>query len=77
MCASVPGGRVHVKTDSRRFYDYTRESVRQWGGQVVAACEDMHAEATCPSWILEVTSAYEKAALSRGKTIKYLAFTLR
>lgn len=72
----VPGGRVHLKTDCRRFYDYTCGSVRQWGGQVVVACEDMHAAPHRPERSAKPTSAYETAALSRGKPILYLAFTL-
>jgi len=65
-----PGGRVHLKTDSRRFIDYTRESVLRWGGRVVV---DREANWADPG---HAVSAYEKAALSKGKAITYLVFAL-
>ena len=37
----VPGGMVHLKTDSDLFYGYTRESVERWGGCIVNASDDM------------------------------------
>jgi tRNA (guanine-N7-)-methyltransferase len=72
----VPGGIVHLKTDSERLYRYSRESVVGWGGEVLAASEDVHAGGTQCLLPNEVKSAYEEAALLRGKTIKYLAFCL-
>jgi len=74
----VPEGRVHLKTDSARFYEYSMEKVRQWGGHVVAFSEDLFGSllgggaAAKPKPI----SAYEKTALSRGAAIKMLTFSL-
>ena len=70
------GGRVHLKTDSVRFCDYTRQSVLRWGGRVVAACEDIHAAGEPSHRALAATSAYEADALAKGRPIRYLAFTL-
>ncbi len=73
----IPGGIVHVKTDSRLFYAYTLESVEYWGGQVKAASDDLHGEnESFGSGARDIVSAFEAKALTRGKTIKYLAFTL-
>jgi len=77
----VPGGRVHLKTDSEPLFEYTRESVQEWGGQVVAAVDDLHeadrhgaedSRLGAP----DIISAFEQAAQSRGATVRYLAFTL-
>ena len=72
----VPGGRVHVKTDSAHLYEYTRETVVRWGGRVVASTADGWG----PRWEGDAAngpiSAYEKAASIRGSTIKMLTFTL-
>jgi tRNA (guanine-N7-)-methyltransferase len=83
----VPGGMVHLKTDSEPLFNYTRESVEQWGGQVVAASTDIHGakihgannpgsdDSTLGAG--DIVSAFEKKARSRGERIKYMAFTLR
>ncbi|HSO20362.1 MAG TPA: tRNA (guanosine(46)-N7)-methyltransferase TrmB [Desulfosarcina sp.] len=70
------GGKVHLKTDSKRFFDYTRQSVRRWGGKERICCDDLYGPGCRPDGPREVISAYETAALSRGKVIRYLAFTL-
>lgn len=73
----VPKGTVHLKTDSRLLYTYTRESVDYWGGNVLAASEDLHRETSESGMGAQnIVSAFEKKALARGETIKYLAFTL-
>jgi len=72
----VPGGHVHLKTDSDLFYNYTRESVELWGGRIVGASGSIHATGSGSPGVGDVVSAYEKAARARGKAIKYMAFKL-
>jgi len=72
----VPGGRVHLKTDSDRLYAYTRESVEHWGGQVILSSENIHEGEKSRYGSSDIVSAFEKAARSQGKIIKYMAFTL-
>ena len=72
----APGGGVHVKTDSELFFDFTRESVRQWGGRVVDMSEDVHADGHARHGAGAVVSAYEAAARERGDVIRYLFFRL-
>ena len=38
----MPGGTVHLKTDSNPLYNYTRESVELWGGRVVGESDTIH-----------------------------------
>ncbi len=72
----IPGGTVHLKTDSDSLYHFTRKSVQRWGGQVIAASDDCRgAESGLPT-AREVLSAYENSALLRGAAIKYMAFRL-
>jgi tRNA (guanine-N7-)-methyltransferase len=80
-CLLTPGGRVHLKTDSEILFNYTRESVQGWGGQVAAVVEDVHNDdlhgtAGTALGAPEVVSAFEKASQSKGAAIRYLAFTL-
>ncbi|MBA3011754.1 MAG: tRNA (guanosine(46)-N7)-methyltransferase TrmB [Proteobacteria bacterium] len=77
----IPGGRVHLKTDSEVLYAYTRESVETWGGRVVAAVNDIHGADTPGAddsgfGARDIVSSFEASARSKGATIKYLAFTL-
>lgn len=72
----VPGGIVHLKTDSDLFYDYTRESVKRWGGRIINASDNIHADGSGSPGAGAVVSAYESDARSRGETIKYIAFRL-
>ncbi len=77
----IPGGIVHLKTDSESLFNYTKESVQSWGGQVVEAVTDLHESDIQGAQdsrfgARDIVSAFEKAAQSKGATIKYLAFTL-
>ncbi len=77
----LPGGTVHLKTDSDLLYNYTRESVERWGGRVVAASNDIHETDVHGSddsgfGARDIVSAFEKEARSKGASIKYMAFTL-
>jgi len=72
----VPGGIVHLKTDSDLLYGYTRKSVESWGGCIVNASDDMQATGSILPGAGDVVSAYEEAARARGETIKYMAFRL-
>lgn len=72
----VPGGIVHLKTDSAMFFDFTCESVAARGGRILEAVDDIHAADTGRPEIAHVVSAYEKAARERGDIIKYMAINL-
>jgi tRNA (guanine-N7-)-methyltransferase len=71
----VPGGVVHLKTDSDLLYSFTLESVREWGGRILARSEDIHGT-DCSLPARDIVSAFEKKARDRGLTIKHLAFAL-
>ena len=72
----VPGGTVHLKTDSQMFFDFTRVSVTDRGGRILVAVDDIHGNDKGRAGAAHVVSAYEKAARERGETIKYMAFNL-
>jgi tRNA (guanine-N7-)-methyltransferase len=72
----IPGGIVHLKTDSARLYQYTREMVLRRGECVVDDSEDLLHSRKEDGFADKPVSAYEKAALSRGAVIRMLAFTL-
>jgi tRNA (guanine-N7-)-methyltransferase len=73
----VPGGTVFLKTDSGLLYDYTQQSVEQWGGKIVEKSDNMHDSRGITQSAGDVVSAFEKKALKKEITIKYLAFQLK
>ncbi len=71
----VPGGVIHLKTDSRYLYEYTR-AVCQVNDLDVKVCETdiyRHPEAV-PEEVTQVQTFYEKMFLEMGLPITYLAF---
>ncbi len=72
----VPGGTVHLKTDSDTFFDYSRDSVEQWGGQIISSSENVHDDEGVILRGCGTVSAFDAEARSQGKAIKYMAFTL-
>ena len=71
-----PGGLVHLKTDSDLLYHFSVDAIQRWGGRAVAASEDIHGENPASMGAPEIGSAFETAARSEGRAIKYLAFAL-
>ena len=66
---------VYLKTDSDPLFQFTRQTVRRRGGRIQLDCDNVHgSNGNLPG--SGVFSAYEKAAVSQGATIKFLAFQL-
>ncbi len=72
----IPGGTVYMKTDSKLLYDFTRESVRQWGGREMAKPDGSHHCSSSAFGARGPVSAYEHAARSREAAIHFMAFKL-
>jgi tRNA (guanine-N7-)-methyltransferase len=70
-----PGATIHLKTDSRELYDFTREVIEEQGCETVTDYQDIYAigQATGP---LAIQTHYEKLHLADGRKIYYLAFRL-
>ena len=83
----VPGGIVHLKTDSRFLYEYTQSVIRANALEVIASGVDIyHAPLVIPGEakeslqdldaVFEVQTFYETMFLKMGLPITYLAFRL-
>ena len=70
-----PGGKVHLKTDSRELYDYTKEILQENSAEIKIDIADLYAEENILP-ILEVKTHYEEIFLKEGKKITYLQFNL-
>ena len=72
----VPGGLIHLKTDSEELYDYTLEVLSGYEGvQLNINNSDIYA-GDLPLEALSIKTEYERMHLKKGKTIKYLQFTI-
>jgi len=71
-----PGGLVHLKTDEKRLSDFTLEVIEaDPATNLLYYKEDIYSEPLdFPE--LEIKTYYEKMHLVKGKTIKYLRFTI-
>ncbi len=71
----VSGAQIHLKTDSNSLFEFSKNSVIQFGCDIQEIVEDIYSE--CPgSELLTIKTHYEKRWLEAGKEIKYLRFAL-
>jgi tRNA (guanine-N7-)-methyltransferase len=68
-------GIIHLKTDSNFQFSYTCELARLNKFEILAETSDLYASEILNE-TLQIRTFYEKQWLSRGITIKYLAFKL-
>lgn len=70
-----PGGFFHLKTDSTLFYEYTLQSLPEFGWEKVFATNDLYKN--CPEGreeLIQITTYYEKMFTAKGEKIKYCLF---
>lgn len=72
----LPGGGVHLKTDSELFYGYTLGAVADWGGAIEHRTRDLYGAGAPPAGTAGVCSAFGAKARAGNRTVKYLRFTL-
>ncbi|MCG6188735.1 tRNA (guanosine(46)-N7)-methyltransferase TrmB [Maribellus maritimus] len=68
-------GIIHLKTDSNFQYTYTRELVYLNKFEILAETDNLY-KSEILNETLQIKTFYEKQWLSRGITIKYIAFML-
>ena len=75
-----PGGRVHLKTDSRFLHEYTRAVCEANGLRILACTTDLYgmasASADIPEEVRSVKTFYEQLFLEQGYPITYLSFVI-
>ncbi len=71
----VPGGVIHLKTDSRLLHHFTLETARCNGLTVLEHNEDIYGTGRADD-LLSIQTFYEKNFLAQGIPITYLAFRL-
>lgn len=74
-----PDGIMHLKTDSRELYDFTKEEIEKHGYEVIEDTDDLYGVAVDKldeetRDILSIRTFYESIWLEMGKKINYLKF---
>ena len=81
----IPGGRIHLKTDSPVLYQFTKWVVELYGLTMVEDIRDIHAGADGevgtkvggePAKELAIRTHYESLDIAKSNRIHYLSFTL-
>lgn len=71
----IPGGTIHLKTDSNFQFTYTSELAHLNQFEISAETRDLY-ESEYLNDLLQIKTFYEKQWLDRGIKIKYIAFKL-
>ena len=71
----VPGGQVHLKTDSPFLYTYTREMLRHNGITPAMDTADLYG-GPLATVVPPIKTFYEQQWLDRGLSIKFLSWSL-
>lgn len=71
----VPGGYIHLKTDSPDLYFFTKEVIRRYRLEISADIEDVHGQENTDE-TLKICTHYESLDISGSHRIYYLRFGL-
>lgn len=70
----VPGGRMHLKTDSLPLYEYSVECANASGATIHVSTSDLYATLEADP-VLDIKTTYEKRFLAEGLKICYLSIS--
>lgn len=68
-------GPIHLKTDSADLFNFSKNAVERHDGRILDEVENVYIEREEDD-ILTIKTDFEKKHLQKGKTIKYLKFSL-
>jgi tRNA (guanine-N7-)-methyltransferase len=71
----VPGGKIHLKTDSPDLYEFTKRVIGMYGCVLHLDFEDVYAEPGI-SPDLQIKTHYESLDIANSKRVHYLCFSL-
>ena len=71
----VPGGKIHLKTDSPLLFDFTMLVIGMYGLTLHESIDDVYTTVQI-SKELEIKTHYEKLDIARSKRVHYLCFSL-
>jgi tRNA (guanine-N7-)-methyltransferase len=73
---SKDGAMMNLKSDSTRFYGYTKETISEQNLTILEDSDDIYACEEIPEYLANIQTFYEQMWLAEGKKIKYLQYAL-
>ncbi|HAY89774.1 MAG TPA: tRNA (guanosine(46)-N7)-methyltransferase TrmB [Bacteroidetes bacterium] len=73
---SKDGAIMNLKSDSTRFYEFTKEVIAEQELTLLEDCDDIYAWDDIPEHLANIQTFYEKMWLEQGKKIKFLRYVL-
>jgi tRNA (guanine-N7-)-methyltransferase len=70
-------GLINLKTDNYDLYNYSKESITEFGGEITQATEDIYKNPDKLSQELKIKTYFEGKHLKAGRTIYHLQFKLK
>ena len=67
---------LNLKSDSTRFYGYTKETIEEQNLTILKDSDDIYAWEEIPEYLANIQTFYEQMWLAEGKKIKYLQYVL-
>jgi tRNA (guanine-N7-)-methyltransferase len=71
----VPGGKIHLKTDSPVLYEFTLLVIHLYGLTLLEQMEDIHSQSQIRPE-LEIRTHYEGLDIAESKKVHYICFSL-
>lgn len=71
----MPGGKVHLKTDSPQLYRFTKRVIELYGCLLLHDTEDLYAQPALPPELL-LKTYYESLDIAGSQRVHYLCFVL-
>lgn len=71
-----PNGILHFKTDDDALFDYTIETFKEMNVPILQLEYNVYESETVDKYVKEIRTHYEKLFHAKGRSIKYVSFTL-
>ena len=71
----LPGGFIHLKTDSPALYGFTKKVIAQYGCKLYADSDDVYKSGTVTDE-LKIKTHYESLDIAQSRRVHYLCFSL-
>lgn len=68
-------GIIHLKTDSKELYEYTLDSIKEMGFDLVEGIEDIYGNGNMDN-ISDIQTSFEKRFVDEGRKIMYLKINI-
>ncbi len=72
----ISGGTIHLKTDSSELFEFTLEQIELYNLTILKQIDNVYADPSAPEELVGIHTYYEGLHVKKGKTIRYLQFSL-